>query len=69
MVKALSPEKAEELSQLTDEELMNKYLESGVLSEDEITAGIRQRTIAGEAAGYIPLNASELAEERARLDR
>ena len=28
-----------------------------------------QRTIAGEAAGYIPLNASELAEERARLDR
>jgi translation elongation factor EF-G len=30
------------------EELMNKYLESGELSEDEITRGIRQRTIAGE---------------------
>lgn len=28
-----------------------------------------QRTIAAEAAGYIPLNAGELAEERARLNR
>ncbi|HEY5055505.1 MAG TPA: substrate-binding domain-containing protein [Acidobacteriaceae bacterium] len=28
-----------------------------------------QRAIAAEAAGYIPLNAGELAEERARLDR
>ncbi len=28
-----------------------------------------QRAIATEAAGYIPLNAGELAEERARLDR
>ena len=28
-----------------------------------------QRAIAGEAEGYIPLNAGELAEERARLDR
>src|ERR1043165_352247 len=31
-----------------DEELMNKYLESGELSEDEIKRAIRQRTIAGE---------------------
>jgi phosphate transport system substrate-binding protein len=28
-----------------------------------------QRAIAGEAAGYIPLNESDLAEERAKLDR
>jgi len=28
--------------------LMNKYLEQGELSEEEITAGLRQRTIAGE---------------------
>jgi phosphate transport system substrate-binding protein len=28
-----------------------------------------QRAIASEAAGYIPLNAGELAEERAKLDR
>jgi len=28
-----------------------------------------QRAIAGSAEGYIPLNAGELAEERARLDR
>jgi len=30
------------------EELMNKYLESGELSEDEIRQGLRARTIAGE---------------------
>ena len=28
-----------------------------------------QRAIAKEAAGYIPLNESELAQERAKLDR
>lgn len=31
-----------------DEELMNKYLEDGELTEDEIIAGIRKRTIACE---------------------
>jgi elongation factor G len=31
-----------------NEEVMNKYLETGELSEAEIIAGIRQRTIAGE---------------------
>ncbi len=31
-----------------NEELMEKYLESGVLDEDEIRAGIRQRTLANE---------------------
>jgi len=30
------------------EELMNKYLENGELSEDEIIAGLRQRTLANE---------------------
>ncbi|KAB7897128.1 elongation factor G [Rouxiella sp. S1S-2] len=30
------------------DELMTKYLEGGDLSEDEITCGLRQRTIAGE---------------------
>ena len=31
-----------------NEELMNKYLESGELTEDEIKHGMRTRTIAGE---------------------
>ena len=31
-----------------NEELMNKYLETGELTEAEINAGIRMRTIAGE---------------------
>ncbi|MBL4910960.1 MAG: elongation factor G [Alteromonadaceae bacterium] len=31
-----------------NDELMEKYLEEGVLSEDEIKAGLRQRTIANE---------------------
>jgi elongation factor G len=31
-----------------NEELMNKYLEEGDLTEDEITLGLRTRTIAGE---------------------
>jgi elongation factor G len=31
-----------------NEELMDKYLEGGELSEDEIRAGLRQRTLAGE---------------------
>jgi elongation factor G len=34
--------------QLKPEELMNKYLEEGDLSEEEIKAAIRQRTIASE---------------------
>src|SRR5690606_19024248 len=31
-----------------NEELMNKYLEGGELTEDEIKAGLRQRTLASE---------------------
>ena len=31
-----------------NEELMNRYLESGELSEDDVKAGLRARTIAGE---------------------
>ncbi|WP_343607155.1 elongation factor G [Roseateles sp.] len=41
-------EKMVEAAAEADEELMNKYLESGELSEDEIKRAIRQRTIAGE---------------------
>jgi len=41
-------EKLVESAAESSEELMNKYLEEGNLSEDDITLGIRTRTIAGE---------------------
>ena len=41
-------EKMLEAAAEASEELMNKYLETGELSEDEIKVGLRQRTIAGE---------------------
>src|SRR3546814_12055914 len=41
-------EKLVESSAEDNEELMNKYLETGDLTEDEITMGLRRRTIAGE---------------------
>ncbi|MDM0015756.1 elongation factor G [Variovorax sp. J22P168] len=41
-------EKMVESAAEATEELMNKYLEEGDLTEAEITAGLRQRTIAGE---------------------
>ena len=41
-------EKMVETAAEADDELMNKYLESGELSEEEIVRAIRQRTIAGE---------------------
>jgi len=41
-------EKMIEAAAEASEELMNKYLESGELTEDEIIAGLRQRTIACE---------------------
>jgi elongation factor G len=41
-------EKMVEAAAEATEELMNKYLEEGDLSEEEITAGLRARTIAGE---------------------
>lgn len=41
-------EKMVEAAAEASEELMNKYLEEGDLSEAEITAGLRARTIAGE---------------------
>ncbi len=41
-------EKMVEAAAEASEELMNKYLEEGDLSEDEITLGLRTRTIAGE---------------------
>ncbi|ANN69231.1 elongation factor G [Bordetella bronchialis] len=41
-------EKLVESAAESSEELMNKYLETGELSEEEINQGIRSRTIAGE---------------------
>jgi elongation factor G len=41
-------EKMVESAAEASEELMNKYLEEGDLSEEEITLGLRTRTIAGE---------------------
>jgi elongation factor G len=41
-------EKMVESAAEASEELMNKYLEEGDLSEDDITLGLRTRTIAGE---------------------
>lgn len=41
-------EKMVEAAAEASEELMNKYLEEGELTEDEITSGLRTRTIAGE---------------------
>ena len=41
-------EKMIEAAAEANEELMNKYLEEGALTEEEITAGLRARTIAGE---------------------
>ncbi|WP_323018689.1 elongation factor G [Castellaniella sp.] len=41
-------EKLVEAAAEANEELMNKYLETGVLTEQEIDKGIRLRTIAGE---------------------
>jgi elongation factor G len=41
-------EKMVEAAAEANEELMNKYLEEGTLSEEEITHGLRMRTIAGE---------------------
>ncbi|PKO41473.1 MAG: elongation factor G [Betaproteobacteria bacterium HGW-Betaproteobacteria-3] len=41
-------EKMVEAAAEASEELMNKYLEEGDLTEDEITQGLRIRTIAGE---------------------
>ena len=41
-------EKMVEAAAEASEELMNKYLEEGDLTEEEITAGLRTRTVAGE---------------------
>ncbi|MBM3386500.1 MAG: elongation factor G [Betaproteobacteria bacterium] len=41
-------EKMVEAAAEANEELMNKYLEEGDLTEEEITSGLRMRTIAGE---------------------
>ena len=50
------------------EELMNKYLEGGELSEDEIKAGIRERTIKGEIVPMLCGSAFKNKGVQAMLD-
>jgi elongation factor G len=51
-----------------NEELMNKYLDEGELSEDEIKAGIRARTIAGEIIPVLGGSAFKNKGVQAMLD-
>ena len=51
-----------------NEELMNKYLETGELSEDEIKAGIRERTIKGEIVPMLCGSAFKNKGVQAMLD-
>jgi elongation factor G len=51
-----------------NEELMNKYLESGKLSEEEIKAGLRERTIKGEIVPMLCGSAFKNKGVQAMLD-
>ncbi len=51
-----------------NEDLMNKYLESGELSEDEIKAGLRERTIKGEIVPMLCGSAFKNKGVQAMLD-
>ena len=51
-----------------NEDLMNKYLETGELSEDEIKAGIRERTIKGEIVPMLCGSAFKNKGVQAMLD-
>jgi len=61
-------EKMVESAAEANEELMNKYLESGELTEDEIKAGLRQRTIAGEIVPMLCGSAFKNKGVQAMLD-
>jgi elongation factor G len=52
-----------------NEELMNKYLEEGALSEEEILAGLRQRTIAFEIVPMMCGSAFKNKGVQAMLDK
>ncbi|MDE1943474.1 MAG: elongation factor G [Betaproteobacteria bacterium] len=61
-------EKMVEAAAEASEELMNKYLESGELSEEEIRQGLRQRTIAGEIVPMLCGSAFKNKGVQAMLD-
>lgn len=61
-------EKMIEAAAEANEELMNKYLEGGVLSEEEIKNGLRQRTIASEIVPMLCGSAFKNKGVQAMLD-
>lgn len=61
-------EKMLEAAAEASEELMNKYLESGDLSEEEVRSGLRQRTIAGEIVPMLCGSAFKNKGVQAMLD-
>ncbi|MGE4112103.1 MAG: elongation factor G [Burkholderiales bacterium] len=61
-------EKLAEAAAEANEELMNKYLESGELAEQELKAGLRQRTIAGEIVPMLCGSAFKNKGVQAMLD-
>jgi len=62
-------EKMVEAAAESNEELMNKYLEEGELSEQEVLAGLRQRTIAGEIQPMLCGSAFKNKGVQAMLDK
>jgi elongation factor G len=62
-------EKMVEAAAESNEELMNKYLEEGELSEKEVLAGLRQRTIAGEIQPMLCGSAFKNKGVQAMLDK
>jgi len=62
-------EKMVEAAAESNEELMNKYLEEGQLSEADILAGLRQRTIAGEIQPMLCGSAFKNKGVQAMLDK
>jgi elongation factor G len=62
-------EKMVEAAAESNEELMNKYLETGSLSETEIMAGLRQRTIASEIQPMLCGSAFKNKGVQAMLDK
>ena len=62
-------EKMIEAAAESNEELMNKYLEEGDLTEEEIIAGLRQRTIAGEIQPMMCGSAFKNKGVQAMLDK
>jgi elongation factor G len=61
-------EKMVESAAEANEELMNKYLEGGELSEEEVKAGLRQRTIASEIVPMLCGSAFKNKGVQAMLD-